>query len=196
MAPVSVTIPALGISSNLGPARGLNPDGTIDDAPLSGPTWSLPWWYEAGPAPGQMGSAVILGHVDSALGAGHLGVFFRLGNAAPGEAISVTMANGSVTSWDVASVHLYPDNLFPMHSSTGAPIRRRSDWSPALGTSTTRAIPISRAGDHRAIGGPCPGGGAAGVACPAGDGHSFMIAAAVVLKVVLDTDALPSGRRS
>lgn len=125
--PASVALPALGISSALGPARGLTPDGTIDDAPLSGPDWSLPWWYDAGPAPGQGGSAVILGHVDSALGAGHLGVFFRLGDATPGEAISVTLADGSVTNWKVTSVHLYSDSQFPdalVYDRSGPPTLR------------------------------------------------------------------------
>ncbi|MHB1709999.1 MAG: class F sortase [Acidimicrobiales bacterium] len=125
--PVNVAVPALGISSTLGPALGLNPNGTIEDAPLSGPTWSLPWWYEAGPAPGQPGSAVILGHVDSALGAGKLGVFFRLGDATRGEAITVTLANGTVTSWDVLSVRLYPDNRFPdalVYTRSGPPLLR------------------------------------------------------------------------
>lgn len=125
--PASIAIPALGISSDLGPARGLNSDGTIGDAPLSGPTWSLPWWYEAGPTPGQAGSAVILGHVDSALGTGHLGVFFRLGDATPGEGITVTLANGSVTSWDVTSVNLYSDSQFPnalVYGRSGPPTLR------------------------------------------------------------------------
>ncbi|MHB8263286.1 MAG: class F sortase [Acidimicrobiales bacterium] len=126
-APVSIVIPALRISSSLGPARGLKPNGAVDDAPLSGPTWSLPWWYKAGPAPGEAGSAVILGHVDSALGAGHIGVFFRLGDAIPGDGITVTLANGSVTSWVVTSVRLYPDNQFPdafVYERSGPPMLR------------------------------------------------------------------------
>lgn len=125
--PVSIAIPAIGITSSLGPARGRNPDGTINDAPLSGPTWSLPWWYKGGPAPGQAGSAVILGHVDSAAGAGHLGAFFRLGNATPGERITVTLANGSVTSWAVTSAHLYPDDQFSdalVYGRSGPPTLR------------------------------------------------------------------------
>src|SRR5580658_8095766 len=100
-APVSIDIPALSVSSDLGPARGLDSSGAIDDAPLSGPIWSLPWWYDEGPAPGQDGSAVILGHVDSAIGAGGLGVFFRLGEMRPGEYIDVRLADGSITHWIV-----------------------------------------------------------------------------------------------
>lgn len=125
--PVSIAIPSLGISSNLGPPRGLEENGTIDDAPLSGPTWSLPWWYDQGPAPGQDGSAVILGHVDSALGAGHLGVFFRLGDLQPGQDITVTLANGTVTRWRVRSATLYPNGQFPdakVYDRSGPPVLR------------------------------------------------------------------------
>lgn len=111
--PVKIAIPSLAISSHLGPGRGLKANGTIDDAPLSGPTWSLPWWYNGGPIPGQDGSAVILGHVDSALGAGHLGVFFHLGDLRPGQNVTVTLANGTVTRWTVTSIILYPDGQFP-----------------------------------------------------------------------------------
>lgn len=123
-APVSIRIPAIGVSSKLGPSRGLNPDGTVNDAPLSGPIWSLPWWYDRGSAPGQAGSAVILGHVDSALGAGHLGVFFHLGELKPGDAISVTLQDGTTSDWTVISTALYPDQNFPdsvVYAHTGPP---------------------------------------------------------------------------
>lgn len=112
-APLRIAVPALDISSTLGPARGLKANGTIDDAPLSGPSWSLPWWYEDGPAPGQPGSAVILGHVDSAIGAGHLGVFFRLGELRPGQRVVVSLADGLTTRWVVTSTRLYADDDFP-----------------------------------------------------------------------------------
>jgi hypothetical protein len=125
--PVGISIPALRISSALGPARGLNEDGTISDAPLSGPTWSLPWWYDGGPAPGEAGSAVLLGHVDSAVGAGRLGVFFRLGELAPGDTILVQLADGLDTRWTTVSTALYPDRRFPdalVYSRSGAPTLR------------------------------------------------------------------------
>jgi sortase family protein len=137
-APARLTLPSLGISSRLGPARGLNPDGTIADAPLVGPTWSLPWWYDQGPSPGQSGSAVILGHVDSALGQGRLGVFFRLGDVRAGQRIDVTLANHIITRWTVTSVRLYADALFPdavVYARTGPPALRlvtcggAFDWS-------------------------------------------------------------------
>lgn len=125
--PVSISIPALGVSSRLGPARGLNPDGTIDDAPLSGPIWSLPWWYKDGPSPGEAGSAVLLGHVDSAVGAGHLGVFFRLGDLRTGDRVTVTSENGLLTNWMVVSTAVYSDAQFPddlVYTPTGPPTLR------------------------------------------------------------------------
>ncbi len=137
-APASLALPSLGISSRLGPARGLNPDGTVDDAPLVGPTWSLPWWYDGGPSPGQSGSSVILGHVDSALGQGSLGVFFRLGEVRAGQRIDVTLADHITTRWTVTSVRLYTDALFPdalIYARTGPPVLRlvtcggAFDWS-------------------------------------------------------------------
>ena len=112
-APVSITVADLQISSPLGPARGLNPDGTINDAPLPRPEPVPSRWYDGGAAPGQLGSAVILGHVDSALGAGHLGLFFKLGELRPGAHISVALADGASTNWVVTSDRIYTDNNFP-----------------------------------------------------------------------------------
>jgi Sortase domain len=126
-APQSIAIPALGVASRFGPARGLNTNGTVNDAPLSGPVWSLPWWYDYGPSPGQRGSAVLLGHVDSAVGAGHLGVFFRLGEMQPGEAIEVRLADGVLTRWTAVSTVVYRDSEFPdaaVYDTTGLPTLR------------------------------------------------------------------------
>lgn len=123
-APVRILIPALRISSPLGMARGLQPTGAVADAPLSGPTWSLPWWYSGGPVPGQDGSAVILGHVDSAVGVGHLGVFFSLGKLRPRQTITVLEVNATVTQWMVTSTRLYANGNFPnaaVYDPTGAP---------------------------------------------------------------------------
>lgn len=122
--PAHISIPSISVTSTLGPARGLNANGTINDAPLSGPTWSLPWWYDKGPTPGQDGSSVILGHVDSALGAGNLGVFFRLGDVKPGDPIDVTLADGSVTRWVAVTNVLYSDSDFPdstVYAKAGPP---------------------------------------------------------------------------
>lgn len=137
--PTRISIPALGVTSALGPARGLNPNGTVNDAPLTGPIWSLPWWYSGGPAPGEDGSAVILGHVDSAIGAGHLGTFYRLGDLEAGDTVSVTLDSGVVTHWSVVSDVLYADTDFPdsvVYDPTGPPMLRLVTCGGTYDTST------------------------------------------------------------
>lgn len=137
--PVRIEVPAIGVSSELGPARGLTASGHVDDAPISGPIWALPWWYDRGASPGQPGSAVILGHVDSAVGAGHLGVFFRLAQLKPGDAIDVQLADGAVTRWRVVSDAMYPDTHFPdatVYSRSGPPTLRLVTCGGAYNWST------------------------------------------------------------
>ncbi len=71
-APVAVEIPAIGARSTLIPL-GLNEDGTVQTPPVTSPGQA--GWYSQGPAPGERGPAVILGHVD---GNRQPGIFARL----------------------------------------------------------------------------------------------------------------------
>jgi sortase (surface protein transpeptidase) len=57
-----------------------------------------------------MGSAVILGHVDSYLGPG---VFFYLKNLKAGDRINVVLADGAVTRFAVNRVVEYSNTTFP-----------------------------------------------------------------------------------
>lgn len=65
--------------------------------------------YDGGPALGQLGSAVILGHVDSTLGPGKL-FNFKLLEA--GDLIHVTVAGGVVTTFVVNRVAEYAKSHF------------------------------------------------------------------------------------
>ena len=67
-------------------------------------------WYDLGPAPGQVGSAIIVGHVDSRQAPG---VFYDLGSLAPGDLVEVTLANGETVHFTVTSVQEYPKAHFP-----------------------------------------------------------------------------------
>ena len=67
-------------------------------------------WYDLGPAPGQVGSAIIVGHVDWS---GHAGVFYRLRDLKPGAQINVTRADGSVAVFRVSSIQEFPKTAFP-----------------------------------------------------------------------------------
>jgi Sortase domain len=103
--PLTLRIPAIGVSVSVS-KLGLNPDGTVE-VPTN---FQQPGWFRLGPTPGQTGSAVILGHVDSYQGPA---VFFRLGDLRKGDRVSVTLANGTVARFVVSSVAMYPKTTFP-----------------------------------------------------------------------------------
>jgi hypothetical protein len=94
---------------------GLNRDQTVEVPPLSEvPT---PGWYEYSPTRGGVGTAVILGHIDSAKeGAG---VCFRLGGMTEGDEIAVNRADGSTAHFAVYAVHEYPKSHFPAQAVYG-----------------------------------------------------------------------------
>jgi sortase (surface protein transpeptidase) len=107
-APVSLSVPAIGVTSDL-LKLGLNDDGTVQVPPL-GPN-DQAGWYERGPAPGAVGPALLLGHVDSA--AAGPGVFFKLGAMKPGDEVEVTRADGTVAVFAVDRVERHPKDDFP-----------------------------------------------------------------------------------
>ena len=103
--PVTLRIPALGMVVPIG-MLGLQADGTVEVP--SGTT--QPGWFDLGPTPGQLGSAVLLGHVDSYLGTG---VFFTLRTLAAGDQIDVDLADGDTAQFTVNTVAQYPKLQFP-----------------------------------------------------------------------------------
>jgi sortase (surface protein transpeptidase) len=107
-APVSVAIPSIGVTSDL-IRLGLNGDGTVQVPPLERDDRA--GWYERGPAPGAVGPAVLLGHVDSAQYGP--GVFFDLGALQPGDTVEVARADGSVAEFVVDRVEVHPKDEFP-----------------------------------------------------------------------------------
>jgi sortase (surface protein transpeptidase) len=69
-----------------------------------------PGWFRLGPTPGQLGSAVILGHVDNYTGPG---VFFELRTLAAGDRVDVTLTDGAIVQFAVNSVAMYSKPNFP-----------------------------------------------------------------------------------
>nr|WP_166757200.1 class F sortase [Modestobacter marinus] len=112
--PVSVSIPTIGVTSDL-LRLGLNDDGTVEVPPL-GPD-DQAGWYERGPAPGAVGPAVLLGHVDSA--AHGPGVFFDLGALQPRDEVEVARADGTVAVFAVDRVERHPKDDFPSLAAYG-----------------------------------------------------------------------------
>ncbi|MGX5656039.1 class F sortase [Geodermatophilus nigrescens] len=107
-APVSVSVAAIGVTSEL-MDLGLNDDGTVEVPPLERDDRA--GWYSPGPAPGAVGPAVLLGHVDSAeYGPG---VFYDLGALEPGDEVEVTREDGTVAVFAVDRVERHPKDEFP-----------------------------------------------------------------------------------
>jgi Sortase domain len=133
--PVSVAIPAIGVRSRL-LRLGLNPDGTIQ-VPSLLTSADEAAWYKYSATPGQRGTAVIEGHVDSYHGPA---VFFRLGALRPGNRIEVTLADGVTAVFLVTGVREYSKDEFPaktVYGPTGHPALRLitcgGDFDPATG---------------------------------------------------------------
>jgi sortase (surface protein transpeptidase) len=104
-APVSLTVPAIGVRTRL-IRLGITPQGTLQ-VPTS---TSVAGWYTGSPRPGEIGSSVIAGHIDSVRGPG---IFYRLRGMRAGERIYVRRANGSLAVFSVYAVREYPKAHFP-----------------------------------------------------------------------------------
>jgi hypothetical protein len=103
--PDRLQIPALGLSVALS-TLGLNTDGSVQVPTTS----QQAGWFNLGPTPGQVGSAVILGHVDSYQGPG---VFFLLRTLAAGDLVDVDLTDGVTAQFVVDSVGEYSKQQFP-----------------------------------------------------------------------------------
>ncbi len=103
--PVSLTIPAIGVQTRL-ITLGVTAQGTLQ-VPSS---TSVAGWYTGSPRPGDVGSSIIAGHIDSVLGPG---VFFRLRLLRAGNRVYVREADGRLAVFRVTSVRMYPKSHFP-----------------------------------------------------------------------------------
>ncbi len=117
--PLGLRIPVLGVQTAL---MGLDvlPDGSLDaPSPL---TPQLAGWYQQGTTPGAAGTALAVGHYDSATGPA---VFYNLSQLGPGHTVEVDRADGRTAIFTVDSVQLhdgtvpYPDSK--VYGSTGRP---------------------------------------------------------------------------
>ena len=103
-APVRLRIPAIGVDSSL-MRLGLRPDGTLETPPGAFPAG----WFTGGPTPGQIGPAIIAGHVRY----NTPGVFARLADLRPGEEIAVSRHDGSVARFRVTRLAHFAKSAFP-----------------------------------------------------------------------------------
>ncbi|MBF0686712.1 MAG: class F sortase [Cellulomonas sp.] len=103
--PVRVEIPAIGVDSEL-MRLGLQDDGTMEVPPAGFPAG----WYDGAPTPGELGPAVIAGHVDWTTGPG---VFYDLAKVSVGDEVRVGRADGTTPVFVVTAVQEHPKDEFP-----------------------------------------------------------------------------------
>jgi LPXTG-site transpeptidase (sortase) family protein len=105
--PVRLLIPKISVDAPftdlaIGPTGQLQPPPATDT--------NLVGWHADGPSPGEAGTAVIAGHVDTATSAA---VFVYLSRLAKGDVFQVLRADGRTASFVVDSVETFAKDDFP-----------------------------------------------------------------------------------
>lgn len=135
--PVRLEIARIGVDTAL-QRLGQDQGGAVE-VPTGPRQWRDAGWYagEGGTRPGDPGSAVILGHVDSKRGPA---VFYRLRELRAGDPVVVVRADGSRVRFVVERVEQYPKGRFPtedVYYPTLSPKLRLvtcgGDFDPAAG---------------------------------------------------------------
>ncbi|MFJ3585470.1 class F sortase [Streptomyces sp. NPDC090127] len=113
-----VAIPAITIEA---PVVGLALDrsGQLGSPPIENPR--IVGWYAEGPAPGERGTAIVVGHRDTRTGPA---IFLNLDSLAPGNTVRVARADGKVAVFTIDKVRTYTKENFPdreVYGSTGRP---------------------------------------------------------------------------
>lgn len=103
--PVRVRIPAIGVDAPVDPL-------IVDENGVLPPpdTFEGTGWWQSGPEPGEIGPAVITGHVDSYRGPA---VFFRLDELDPGDEIFVDRADGTTVVFAAQRTERHGKDEFP-----------------------------------------------------------------------------------
>jgi sortase (surface protein transpeptidase) len=107
-APASrVQIPSIQVDAPIVDVN-LDPAGWIEAPPAQDP--NLAGWYQNGIAPGQRGTAVVVGHVDNLSGPA---VFYGLGSLTKGQQIEVSRFDGRTAVFEIYGVEVFSKNDFP-----------------------------------------------------------------------------------
>ena len=110
--PVSLTIPLIGVKTNL-ITLGLAAGGAMQVPPS---TSTVAGWFTGSPRPGAVGSSIIVGHVDSKHGPG---IFFRLPELQKGDDVFIKRSDGTTAEFRVTEVQEYPKDHFPTDTVYG-----------------------------------------------------------------------------
>ncbi|MEU0391813.1 class F sortase [Streptomyces sp. NPDC006208] len=105
--PARMRIRAIGVNASM-VKLALNSSGALEPPPAA--KAGVAGWYSKGPVPGESGTAVVTGHVDSPTGRA---VFFLLGVLPKRSTIEITRRDGHTSVFSVDAVEMYQKNKFP-----------------------------------------------------------------------------------
>jgi LPXTG-site transpeptidase (sortase) family protein len=108
--PVRLSIPSIGLVSRL-MKLGLQKDGSLQVPPSGFPAG----WYTGSPTPGQLGPAVIAGHIDWK----GTGVFYHLKLIEIGDQINIDRADGTTAKFVVTKIASFLKSKFPTSAVYG-----------------------------------------------------------------------------
>ena len=111
--PTSVEIPKIGAKSSLITVLP-NKDGQISVPSVKNPMQAA--WYRLSPVPGEVGPAIVLGHVD---GNHQPGIFYRLKDVSAGDEVDVERSDGKKLKFVVDRTEQVPKDTFPTQAVFG-----------------------------------------------------------------------------
>jgi hypothetical protein len=111
--PTTVRLPKIGAESSL-LAVAVTVDGKISVPSVKTPMQAA--WYRLSPVPGEVGPAVVLGHVD---GNRQPGIFAKLKDLAPGDEVQVDRNDGKQLEFVVDHLDQVPKDEFPQEAVYG-----------------------------------------------------------------------------
>ncbi|WP_233097783.1 class F sortase [Dictyobacter vulcani] len=124
--PVHIKIPAINVDTDIEPV-GVLPSGNMD-TPQHNP-WDGTGWYNSGTRPGELGSAVIDGHVDRP--GGGPAIFWNLRNMKPGDKVLITTRSGQHLSFHTTKSEAIPPDKATSRASLATAAATTSTLSPA-----------------------------------------------------------------
>ncbi|MFJ2935601.1 class F sortase [Streptomyces sp. NPDC087219] len=116
--PLTVAVPAITIEAPV-MDLGLDGEGRLATPPIDNP--EVVGWYAKGVTPGELGTAVVVGHRDTRTGPA---IFVSLDSLSAGNTVRVARADGRVAVFTVDRVVTYAKAEFPdkeVYGSTGRP---------------------------------------------------------------------------
>lgn len=104
--PKTLRIPSINLVAQFEAPLGIDTEGAVE-VPEA---YDTVGWYKYGPTPGELGPAVIFGHVDNYKGPA---VFFSLGQVSIGDPVVIERTDGSTVTFEITGYERVEQEEFP-----------------------------------------------------------------------------------